>query len=217
MKTSKRMVAAGRRVGVNITCSCGGIDGQHMPKCPRARHLARPLDKRIPLHVATFKQELIACGKSKCGTCGGTKPTHGPYWFAYWQEGKKKRHVYVGKILPAAAAALPRQCFPLAKEITPVRRTPTARARAALKKPAHVPSWSVGYVPSELEAPALSGGFTFKSAGGHSRAFGASARQARAGHIAIRCRTCTATWKHPPRKMAAGTVLALLEHQRSHA
>jgi hypothetical protein len=43
----------------------------------------------------------VKCGK-KCGGC-----PHGPYWYAYWREGKRLRKRYVGKGLPGADGAEP--------------------------------------------------------------------------------------------------------------
>lgn len=39
----------------------------------------------------TFRCEWVKCGK-ECGGC-----PHGPYWYAYWREGKRVRKRYVGK------------------------------------------------------------------------------------------------------------------------
>ena len=48
---------------------------------------------------ATLRLELVLCGKGKC-----TK-LHGPYWYAYWQNGSRTRKVYVGKTLPPEVRA----------------------------------------------------------------------------------------------------------------
>jgi hypothetical protein len=53
--------------------------------------------KDIPAK-ATLRLELVLCGKAKC------KRLHGPYWYAYWQQGARTRKVYVGKRLPAEVA-----------------------------------------------------------------------------------------------------------------
>lgn len=47
----------------------------------------------------TLRLELVACGKINCKRCGGKRPEHGPYWYAYWREGKKIRSKYIGKTL----------------------------------------------------------------------------------------------------------------------
>jgi hypothetical protein len=54
-----------------------------------------------------YQLEEQRCGRANCGRC-----PHGPYWRAYWWDGKKWRGKYVGKKLPpgvqpAAAAATP--------------------------------------------------------------------------------------------------------------
>jgi len=39
----------------------------------------------------TLRNEWVKCGK-QCSGC-----PHGPYWYAYWREGKKVRKRYIGK------------------------------------------------------------------------------------------------------------------------
>jgi len=86
----------------------------------------KALDPRIPVARATFRQELVKCGKPKCWRCR-RKPVHGPYWYAYWalpcacgrdlrrhntpKCRPRTRSVYVGKKLPAGLR--PGQCTPL--------------------------------------------------------------------------------------------------------
>jgi hypothetical protein len=41
-----------------------------------------------------FLQMRVPCGKVNCGKC-----PHGPYWYAVYWIGRKKREVYVGKEL----------------------------------------------------------------------------------------------------------------------
>jgi len=50
----------------------------------------------------TFRCEFVKCGKAGCKKC-----PHGPYWYAYWREGKRLRKRYVGKSLPSSDAAAP--------------------------------------------------------------------------------------------------------------
>jgi hypothetical protein len=49
----------------------------------------------------TFRLESVSCGKETCRRCLGTKPAHGPYWYAYWETGGKARPCmqkrYIGK------------------------------------------------------------------------------------------------------------------------
>jgi hypothetical protein len=42
----------------------------------------------------TYRQEYVKCGKARCKKCsdGGA---HGPYWFAYWSEGRRTRKQYI--------------------------------------------------------------------------------------------------------------------------
>lgn len=49
----------------------------------------------------SYVKELVKCGKATCRRC-----PHGPYWYAYWQEGIKTRKRYIGKQLPAEAGEL---------------------------------------------------------------------------------------------------------------
>ena len=50
---------------------------------------------------ATFRYERINCGKRACRTCGGKRTAHGPYWYAKWETGgrrKPRMHaLYIGK------------------------------------------------------------------------------------------------------------------------
>lgn len=43
-----------------------------------------------------YRQKTVRCGKAACGTC-----PHGPYWYAHWSEGGRKRSQYIGAELPA--------------------------------------------------------------------------------------------------------------------
>jgi hypothetical protein len=36
---------------------------------------------------------LVRCGKAGCTRC-----PHGPYWYAYWTEGGRRRSRYVGRL-----------------------------------------------------------------------------------------------------------------------
>ena len=53
-----------------------------------------PTDRHV-----TYELQRRTCGKANCATCrAGTG--HGPYWYAYWREGKKLVSAYVGKDSP---------------------------------------------------------------------------------------------------------------------
>lgn len=56
--------------------------------------------KNLGGYPETFEQEWVRCGKPTCAKC-----PHGPYWYAYWTEGKKTRKRYVGKKDPRGAAS----------------------------------------------------------------------------------------------------------------
>ena len=68
------------------------------------------MPKVIPAN-ATLRQQRTCCGRKKCGTCKGIVASHGPYWFAYWEEVTSSRRrgpsrrshtrsMYVGRELP---------------------------------------------------------------------------------------------------------------------
>ncbi len=67
------------------------------PKSPR-RRTGRP--KQPALEVRTgqsrglsisYERRLVLCGKAGCARL------HGPYWYAFWRDGKRVRSFYVGK------------------------------------------------------------------------------------------------------------------------
>lgn len=41
-----------------------------------------------------LRQREVKCGKSGCVSC-----PHGPYWYAYWSEGGRRRSRYIGRLL----------------------------------------------------------------------------------------------------------------------
>lgn len=43
----------------------------------------------------TYRLEAVRCGKPNCRSC-----PHGPYWYAYYREGKRLRSRYIGRELP---------------------------------------------------------------------------------------------------------------------
>lgn len=47
-----------------------------------------------------LRQRHVRCGKGECRTC-----PHGPYWYAYWTEGGRRRSKYVGKLLHESSGA----------------------------------------------------------------------------------------------------------------
>ena len=77
----------------------------------------------------SFRLERVSCGKLGCSRCEGTRPVHGPYWYAYWETGGRrnaKMHKrYIGR---APTDATPEQLRAL------FERRQTARAEAAERK-----------------------------------------------------------------------------------
>ncbi|HUG32460.1 MAG TPA: hypothetical protein VMM14_06165 [Acidimicrobiia bacterium] len=41
-----------------------------------------------------LRKQMVRCGKAGC-----TKCPHGPYWYAYWTEGGKRKTRYIGRLL----------------------------------------------------------------------------------------------------------------------
>lgn len=42
----------------------------------------------------SLRRQAVRCGKSACTRC-----PHGPYWYAYWTEGGRRRSRYIGRLL----------------------------------------------------------------------------------------------------------------------
>ena len=53
----------------------------------------------------TYSRQYRRCNKAACPTCVLGSPGHGPYWYAYWREGGRRRSRYIGKHLPPDVAA----------------------------------------------------------------------------------------------------------------
>lgn len=51
--------------------------------------------EKIPPN-ATLEQRYVRCGKSRCERCRTYGAAHGPYWYAYWKEGRRVRSRYLG-------------------------------------------------------------------------------------------------------------------------
>lgn len=47
-----------------------------------------------------YRRQHVRCGRS-CGSC-----PHGPYWYAFWKEGGRRRSQYIGATLPAEVRRL---------------------------------------------------------------------------------------------------------------
>ena len=62
-----------------------------------------PVDEIPAGATVTYSQQFRRCGNPECATCkaGG----HGPYWYAYWREGGRRRSRYLGKQPPPGLAA----------------------------------------------------------------------------------------------------------------
>jgi predicted ATPase/DNA-binding SARP family transcriptional activator len=52
----------------------------------------------------SYSRQYRRCNKADCPSCTLGGPGHGPYWYAYWREGGRRRSRYVGKHLPPEAA-----------------------------------------------------------------------------------------------------------------
>src|SRR6266851_7237375 len=47
----------------------------------------------------TYQFQYRKCGKATCSTCRNGRG-HGPYWYAYWNDGSRLRSGYIGKVRP---------------------------------------------------------------------------------------------------------------------
>lgn len=52
------------------------------------------VDRKI-IKGVNYQHELIKCGKKTCKCAKGE--LHGPYWYAYWRDGKRVKSKYLGK------------------------------------------------------------------------------------------------------------------------
>lgn len=74
-------------------------DGEKPPEPKNNPNRVVVEERRTP--TATLRLELVNCGKGACKSCGGgRRPSHGPYWYAYWKEKGRTRTRYIGKELP---------------------------------------------------------------------------------------------------------------------
>ena len=55
-----------------------------------------------PDATITYRQHYTRCGKPDCPTCGSGEASHGPYWYAHWQQDGRRRSRYLGKHGPVA-------------------------------------------------------------------------------------------------------------------
>jgi hypothetical protein len=59
----------------------------------KARLETRGMDLSDSGPDVRLRKQHVRCGKSNCTRC-----PHGPYWYAYWTEGGKRRSKYLGKL-----------------------------------------------------------------------------------------------------------------------
>lgn len=57
-----------------------------------ADHDGRNVVERRRAGAVTLQLEHVRCGKDSCRSC-----PHGPYWYAYFRQGRRIRSVYIGK------------------------------------------------------------------------------------------------------------------------
>ena len=59
------------------------------------------MGREIPKQAnVTYQFQRRKCGRDKCKVCIQSDG-HGPYWYAYWRNGKRLVSAYVGKVKPA--------------------------------------------------------------------------------------------------------------------
>jgi hypothetical protein len=59
----------------------------------RARLESRGVAFDVATPNVSLRKQWVKCGKVACTRC-----PHGPYWYAYWTEGGRRRSRYVGKL-----------------------------------------------------------------------------------------------------------------------
>lgn len=59
----------------------------------RARLENRGVSFEAGAPSVSLRRQWVRCGKESCTRC-----PHGPYWYAYWREGGRRRSRYVGKL-----------------------------------------------------------------------------------------------------------------------
>ncbi len=84
-------------------------------------------DLQSQAHV-TYSRQFRRCNKSDCSCCSLGAPGHGPYWYAYWREGRRLRSHYLGKQLPPAVAG-PGLSLPTVTPRSPDPTNPCIRVR----------------------------------------------------------------------------------------
>ena len=66
-----------------------------MPGLGLVEKPGREIVERREGNGVSYQLETVKCGKPKC-KCTEGKP-HGPYWYAYWRDGRRVRCKYLGK------------------------------------------------------------------------------------------------------------------------
>lgn len=61
-------------------------------------HTGREVVESRTAGAINYQLERIRCGKESCRCYGSNGTLHGPYWYAYFRDGKRKRSQYIGKI-----------------------------------------------------------------------------------------------------------------------
>lgn len=67
------------------------------PPLPLFQKAGREVIERRVERGVSYQLERVKCGKKKCKCARGE--LHGPYWYAYWREGKRVKSKYIGKEL----------------------------------------------------------------------------------------------------------------------
>ncbi len=93
-----------------------------------------------PASRVTYSQQFRRCNKPGCPTCELGSPGHGPYWYAFWREGGRRRSRYVGKQLPPEAVAeAPSQTTQASDSLYAPLRVRTLGGFAVWRGPARLP------------------------------------------------------------------------------
>ncbi len=72
---------------------------------PLVQKANREVIDRRSLKGVSFQLERVKCGKKTCKCAKGE--LHGPYWYAYWRNGKRVNSKYIGRSLKPFTPPVP--------------------------------------------------------------------------------------------------------------
>lgn len=84
------------------------------------------------VHI-TYARQFRRCGKAGCSACRQSRRGHGPYWYAYWREGRRVHTRYLGRDLPPGVSLPVQQGAKPGATTTPSARTLRVRTLGAFE------------------------------------------------------------------------------------